>query len=156
MFDFLYRLNYDDQLSITGDASQYNGRLTINARVYAIAEKYGVWSLKDTAIQKSADILKQMWNTNDLFTAIEIVWTSTPGSDRGLRECYLAAIVKHKHDLHKMEGFMEFVRSIDDMAGDILDAEWNEVGKSPFTIFCQTCRVHQRVFRYCGYCGGRT
>ena len=156
MFDFLYRLDYDDQLSIANHANQDDGRLVTNAQVYAIAEKYGVSSLKDTAIQKSADLLKRMWKTDELFAAMEVVWTSTPWSDRGLRECYLAAIVKHKHDLHKKEGFMEFVRSIGEMAGDILDAEWNEVGKSTFTMFCQTCRVHQRMFRYCEYCGERT
>ena len=53
MIDYLYRLDFDDQPSSANNKA-LEGRLVINARVYAIAEKYELCSLKAVAKVKTA------------------------------------------------------------------------------------------------------
>ena len=55
-----------------------------HASVYAIADEYGVGLLKDLAAGNFSLALKDILS---LIAAIEVVYTSTLGSNRGLKDC---------------------------------------------------------------------
>lgn len=84
MIDYLYRQDYEDEGS----------SLSTHAHVYAIAEKYEILSLKAWVIYKLTKALKHEWQLDavDLTAALEIVWTSTPQEDRGLRDLFITWI----------------------------------------------------------------
>ncbi|KAJ9137139.1 hypothetical protein NKR23_g9350 [Pleurostoma richardsiae] len=66
--------------------------LTVHARVYALAEKYGIEALKALAVQKFKREAVLYWGSDDFLRAIEEVYTSTVDHDRGLRDQVVAAI----------------------------------------------------------------
>ncbi|KAL9117305.1 MAG: hypothetical protein Q9187_006161 [Circinaria calcarea] len=151
MLDYLYRLDYSDLVPPTLNMSE--GRLIVNARMYALADKYEIWALKELAKQKSINALEEDWSGESFLTALEIVWTTTPYSDRGLRDCFLTAITTHKLDLYKREGFMEAVRAVDELAADIVDVEWKGSGSIPSMLFCNYCKANRNVRCSCTQCG---
>ena len=157
MLDYLYRLDYDDQTESYPRALE--GRLTVNARMYALADKYEIWALKELAKQKSIKALETDWKEGSFLSALQLVWTTTPYSDRGLRDCYLPVITAHKMDLHNRERFMELVRTVEDFGLDIVDMEWKRAARpvalpAPVImrmLFCNSCRRKTSIQCYdCG------
>lgn len=119
MIDYLYRLDYDDQPNSASQKSS-DGRLVINSLVYALADKYEIWSLKEIAKQKIAKLIDKEWNDDSFLAALEIVWTTTPQSDRGLRALFIPVLADHKKELITKEMYVEAVRSVGDLAVDIM------------------------------------
>lgn len=148
MLDYLYRLDYSDLPPPTPQMCE--GRLTVNACMYALGDKYEIWALKELAKQKSIKALEEDWSGESFLTALEIVWTTTPHSDRELRDCFLTAITTHRAELHNREGFMEAVRAVDELAADIGDVEWKG-GNIPSTLFCTQCKGNRQII--CSQCG---
>jgi hypothetical protein len=64
--------------------------LRLNARVYAIADKYGTRGLKSLAQHKFEVRLHEIDLETDVFAVINEVYSSTPDSDRGLRDLIVA------------------------------------------------------------------
>ncbi|KAI4111027.1 MAG: hypothetical protein LQ345_006887 [Seirophora villosa] len=78
-----------------------------NAAVYALAEKYGISTLKDSAKEKFETRCKGfLWGDASLATALEMVYGSTPATDRGLRDIMARVCLQH----------------IDELSGKVLDA----------------------------------
>ena len=151
MIDYLYRLDFDDQPSSANNKA-LEGRLVINARVYAIAEKYELCSLKDVAKEKTVAALGDEWNTESFLMALEIAWTTTPISDRALRDCFIPVIGQHKDDLHKKEGFLEVMRANGDLAVDVVEDCWGKAKvPNPAIMYCSRCQYYHGV-KCCG-CG---
>jgi len=75
----------------------------IHARVYAIAEKYGIPGLKALALKKFEDETAWHWNTDDFLHAVEEVYTSTVEHDRNMRNIVLKTMDKHAVLLDKEE-----------------------------------------------------
>lgn len=106
MITYLYTLDYDDcggQIDsvISDDISEGTGELNsesstlcsclfasllLNARVYAVAEKYDIQGLKDVARLKFSTRLKRTSTEKQLLSIIEEVYISTQEKDRGLRD----------------------------------------------------------------------
>ena len=148
MIDYLYRLDYDDKSS----SANAEGTLVMNANVYAIADKYGIPSLKEIAQRKTAEALKTDSNHESFLTALDIVWTTTPLSDRGLRGLFLPVIAKNKKILLEKEDFVRSVRTNGDLAVDVLDYTWTEAQRSGM-MYCiyPTCRGKGQNVQ-CGHC----
>ncbi|KAI9776086.1 MAG: hypothetical protein M1839_000599 [Geoglossum umbratile] len=91
MLHFFYRFNYDD----SGDDQGPVSPMLFNTRVYGVADKYDVSSLKTLAKEKFDKAIKTCWDMDDFTHVITETYSSTPSADRGLRN--LVAKVARKH-----------------------------------------------------------
>lgn len=82
MFNFMYRFDYEAGGSDQSPVSP----LIYNVKVYSFADKDDVPMLKSLARGKLEKAVKTCWNMDDLPHAITEIYSSTPGTDRGLRE----------------------------------------------------------------------
>jgi len=64
MVDFLYSLDYDDHRQ--DETAVEEPPLVINAKVYIIADKYNIKSLKEWAVTKYIELLPATWNSTSL------------------------------------------------------------------------------------------
>lgn len=69
--------------------------LVTHARVYAVAEKYGIPGLKALAQKKFETQVVARWNDLDFLDAMEEVYTTTVDSDRGLRNAVIQVFRAH-------------------------------------------------------------
>lgn len=80
-----------------------------NVLVYALAEKYDIQSLKDLAKCKlSAHALRQ-WDEEDLLSVLEMVYETTPATDRGLRDVISAVCSQHMAELVTNPRFRDII-----------------------------------------------
>ena len=93
--------------------------LEMHARMFAIATKYDIKSLKQTARDKFNDQFHRDWSTADLIAAMEIVCTHTPDREIELRTSLKDAIVRHAVTLVEQPCFREAVERIDGLAYDL-------------------------------------
>lgn len=91
-----------DPESVNG--STINGvELCINAKMYALADKYDIPDLKGLARQKFKRNVADGWNTPGFASAAEIVYESTPKADNGLREVVVNTLDRHRELADKGE-----------------------------------------------------
>ena len=85
--------------------------LVAHVRVYAIADKYGVGLLMDLAKERFAMAITETRATDipRFITAIEVVYTSTLDSVRGLRDCLLPKLKEFKQQLRDSDDFMALI-----------------------------------------------
>ncbi len=83
----------------------------LSRRVYAIADRYGVGLLKDLAKENFATAITETRSADidSFIAAIEVVYTSTLGSDRGLRDCLLPKLREFKQQLRDSDEFMALI-----------------------------------------------
>ncbi|KAI4633805.1 uncharacterized protein J4E87_000971 [Alternaria ethzedia] len=83
-----------------------NGReyqLLLHVKMYEIADKYEVRGLKDLAREKFQRSCKQFWDSDVFAVAAHHVFSSTPDSDKGLRDLVSLTISKHMCLMDKPE-----------------------------------------------------
>ncbi|PVI05415.1 hypothetical protein DM02DRAFT_498558, partial [Periconia macrospinosa] len=80
----------------------------IHAKVYAIAEKYHIQGLKFVAIENFRLATLDVIVNKEFCNAIDVVYTTTPDSDRGLRDL----VVKRIRNIVERIGFPEEVESL--------------------------------------------
>ena len=140
MLAFLYSCDYDD-------AHPTQHRYEFDARMYALADKYGIEDLKDFAQYKLSLVLPYRWDSlafdPPMFVkALRVIYTTTLSSDRGLRDLVIPAIKHHRVKLRNNADFMEMLGSgLDDggFAADVFDALLELV--QPKTYQCTRCPV---------------
>ena len=71
-------------------------RLTVNALMYALADKYEIEDLKLLALSKFATAADQDWESLAFVYAAELVFRTTPGSDQGLRNIVIKTLNKRR------------------------------------------------------------
>ncbi|KAL8823987.1 MAG: hypothetical protein Q9191_005384 [Dirinaria sp. TL-2023a] len=104
MLYFLYTSDYQD------DAD--GGRpLLVNAKMYAVGDKYDIPALKTLAKDKFAAGLGPNWDIATFLEVLETAYTNTPASDRGLRDCLAPVLLEHKNELHEHEGFAGLIKN---------------------------------------------
>lgn len=116
MVDLMLRYFYarEHQHQNFGDPRSLS--LVREATLYGVADKYGVGPLKDQAKHSFEAVLKN-WKATiedfmpNLLEAIEVVYSTTPVSDRGLRCELLIFLEDIKTTLIKDEGFMRLFKS---------------------------------------------
>lgn len=84
--------SYDDEEEEVGEEESH---LLTHTRVYALAEKYDIPSLKDLAQSKFEMAMACYYDSSEFADAIEEVYYSTIDSDRGLRDVVLQAFRAH-------------------------------------------------------------
>ena len=154
MLRFLYTSDYQD------DAE--GGRpLLVDAKMYAIGDKYGIDALKSLAKKKFSDALDAGWDIVSFPEVIETVYTTTITSDRGLRDCLAPVLLEHKDDLHEHEGFIGLIKdklSDGEFAMDVINA-WAEFDvsdkatASKYTSGRFQCRKCRNKWDKCPSCG---
>lgn len=96
-----------------------------NIMVYALAEKYDVQDLKDLAKEKfRSRSASHLWLYDDLFSALELIYSITPSSDQGLR-AIISKLCADKIDGSEGEilanpRFREIISKDGSMAFDVL------------------------------------
>ena len=128
MLHFLYTSDYQD------DAD--GGRpLLVNAKMYAVGDKYGIHALKTLAKDKFIAALGAGWDIVTFLEVLETVYSTTPASDRGLRDCLALTLKKHKNELHEHEGFVNLIKTKladGEFAMDVINT-WTEFQKPAST-----------------------
>ena len=78
------------------DLREATPNMIIHAKVYAIAEKYGIQGLKSTAISKFENEARKFWETDEFLQAVTEIYTSTVDIDRGLRDVVVRTFDEHR------------------------------------------------------------
>jgi hypothetical protein len=79
-----------DAASVDLEPNFSGAHLTIHAKVYAIAEKYGIQALKSLAKKKFAIQMAYHWESAEFPEAIQEAYETTVDSDRGLRDVVIS------------------------------------------------------------------
>lgn len=156
MLVFLYSCGYDD-------AHPTQNPYEFNARMYALADKYGIVNLKDFAKYSLSLLLPypgdlRTFKAPMFVKALRVIYTTTLSSDRGLRDLVLPAIKCCRVDLRENVDFMEMLSSGLDDGGfvtDVFDALLELA--QPKTYQCTGCHVDTYPERfekelYCWQC----
>ena len=94
------------------------GVLTMHSKMYVLGLKYHIPSLQTTSLSKFDAAAKQDWETDDLATAIPIVFGNTPESDTLLQNLLIQVILKH---LYKLLGNQTFTNTINQIEGLLME-----------------------------------
>ena len=154
-----YFYAHDYQIDDNGKAP-----LVAHARMYAIADKYSVPLLKELAKERFATCLKnieskgiQSLDIPTLATAIEIIYTTTPDSDRGLRDAIIPIMIQFKTQLRASDEFMGLIMSNlgeGEFAVEVIDAFANLGRATECTWRCKDCkRTGSGAVTACNSCG---
>ena len=114
-----------------------------HAQMYTVADFYSVSGLKKLANKKFRDTVQEHWDSNDFAKAVEVVYTTTPPKDRGLRQVVSYVLRNHTELLDKPE-INAIIKEVPDLSYDVLrgirgiqedededeDAKWEESGAS--------------------------
>ncbi|KIL88490.1 hypothetical protein FAVG1_08571 [Fusarium avenaceum] len=112
MLHFMYKFHYTNVSGVSA--------MVFDAQVYQIADKYGVHALKTYAKDKFGTAIKAGWSMDDFPVAINVVYTTTPLNDRGLRD--LAVEMSHMNldELTSRDDFCATLRTTPDFAADLV------------------------------------
>lgn len=95
--------------------------LILHARVYAIAGQYNIPKLKDVAkLKYSCIIHPEIFNTSVFVKSLELIYDTTPESDKGLRNIAVETATDQIKDLCAREDFKVLCTSRGDIAFDIM------------------------------------
>lgn len=109
MLGSFYSCDYDT--SARSERSPFE----FSAEMYAIADKYDAEALKEIVKLKFSQALENRKlvhdQVEDLVRAINIIYTTTPSSDRGLRNLLMPYFRQYRLDPRKDEGYMKLIAS---------------------------------------------
>ena len=139
-----------------------------SALVYAIADKYEVRGLKTRVLQEVSAYLRGDDDdiVKDYIESIPTVWTSTPSSDRSLRNIYIEHLLCHRNYYFADEGIIAHLKDVQEFARDTLleDRKLSNGTESCLKLgvkyYCLTCsniplQSRDHVKWACWFCGGR-
>ncbi|KAL8409347.1 hypothetical protein RB594_007690 [Gaeumannomyces avenae] len=123
MVFYLYHLKYDVSQSwkeTSGEEVPKDGsELVEHAKVYALAEKYGIPCLKELARKNFKTAADEHWDSDKFFDAAHEAYTNTLETDRGLRDVVVDTLYKYK-DLLKKDRAKDMARTVTMAAFDLL------------------------------------
>ncbi|KAK6439381.1 hypothetical protein LTR95_004411 [Oleoguttula sp. CCFEE 5521] len=104
------------------DVGEEDSYLLLHTRVYALAEKFDIPSLKQLAQQKFEIAMACFYDSSEFADAIEEVYCSTIDSDRGLRDVVLQAFRSHPA-LATTADVFAVIKSTPDLAFELYKVE---------------------------------
>ena len=108
--------------------------LSIHADMYALGDKYQVEGLCDLATSKFSASLGHHWNSTDFITAVQTVYSSTPDSNRGMRDVVVRAFRDHfSTDITKNPFIQTKLHTIDELSFELLKSWPQKVQPSETT-----------------------
>lgn len=154
MIYYCYIGDYDDSFSIIDtDDRRSTSRIYNNTAMYGFAEKYDMQGLKKTAKSKFDDVLSQFSpfsplkappdvlesKINRVANVISLVYSSTPESDRGLRDSILDFVQQYWKELSAVPDFNATIAQTPQFAVEIIGRKPLEVAKPPCSGKCHRC-----------------
>ena len=155
MIHFMYGFDYD---SSGGDHSRVSPML-FNVNVYQVADKYGVLKLKQRAKEKFEKIIEACWGMDDFPLTITEAYSSTPKTDRGLRDPLIRTALKHIEHLQKTEDFVQVLEETVGFSADIFQYSISQSTNPSLTKYrCWNCDNQWQLENsvslvYCPTCG---
>lgn len=156
LVNYFYTLSYNDMEDPQSENRQ-PGDLVINASMYTLGDKYDIPPLKDLARERFMADLKTGWSHGHLLALVDVVYNTTPETDRGLRDCMEQMVREHGRELLKKEDFKDAVKSNGGFALDVASAAYGDppVGNCSYAgctktddngiRFCQDHRNRVRI-----------
>ena len=122
MLVFLYSCDYDDEAEIL-DQHPFE----FNARMYGLADKFGIGDLKDFAKYSLSRWLapELPFEIPEFVKGLRVIYSTTLSSDRGLRDLVIPALKELRADLRDDSDFVEMLSSgwgDGEFAMDVFDA----------------------------------
>ncbi|RMY85085.1 hypothetical protein D0862_11267 [Hortaea werneckii] len=101
-------------------SSPHDGDMVMHAKVFAAAVKYQVAALSKLAAKKFKDAVRINWRHDSFAEAVPIVYSTTPGDVRALRDVVTITLHGHAGTLLKHDGVAEVVKENKDVMFDLL------------------------------------
>lgn len=108
---------------VDGLPVQEDTRMSTHAKMYALADKFGIPDLKDLASAKFVEATVSGVVSRQFPAAVQTVYTSTPKADRGLRDVIVQRITDNREFLDRNE-IENLARTVEDLAIDLMKAFW--------------------------------
>ncbi|KAL8793622.1 MAG: hypothetical protein Q9195_003774 [Heterodermia aff. obscurata] len=99
---YIYKHDYE---------AEAESAITLHPEVYKLADFLDMQPLKQLVRKKFADTLKEDWEVGAFTKALRAVYTSTPPTDRGLRDIAQSHLGLHQKTLREHKGFMELIEA---------------------------------------------
>lgn len=115
MLRFMYTFDCDG----SGNDQERVSPMIFNAEVYSIADKYGVQALKTRSKEKFDKAVKTCWDMDDFARAITEVYSSTPSTDRGLRDTVAHTVVENIQGLLTKPDFQDVLEDTVGFGADV-------------------------------------
>lgn len=155
MIRFMYGHKYD------GDSSGGHSPMLFAAKVFGVAEKYGVDALRNFAEDKFEKVVSNCWDMDDLPSAVTEVYTEIPPVNGGLRRILAEVSSKHIKELLKKGEFQYILANIPEFAADIIPFLDSKSAPPPVVTYsCPSCESRWKTDRlsenhpyYCQVCG---
>ncbi|KAI6749659.1 hypothetical protein HG530_015073 [Fusarium avenaceum] len=138
MVYFMYHFDYK--------TPEDSSSLILNTKVYQIADKYGIKSLKELAAVKFGRAAETYRGSDDFLTAITLVYTTTPSTDMGLQNSILVTTFEIYEVISRRSEFYEALKTNPDFANDLTRFLFEKT-RGIERIHCFTCK---RIFQF-GY-----
>ncbi|KAJ0128845.1 Uncharacterized protein HZ326_28060 [Fusarium oxysporum f. sp. albedinis] len=129
MARFIYCFDYESPADTSA--------MVFHAKVYQIADKYGIEALKRLSASSYRTSIDEGWEAADFPTAIALAYITTPPEDRGLRDIAVDVAVKRLGTLMNRDTFRETLSDNTDLAADIIrfmHRKWGKVGEYKCSI----------------------
>ncbi|KAH7195394.1 BTB/POZ protein [Fusarium oxysporum] len=154
---FLYCFDYESP----ADSSA----MMFHAKVYQIADKYGIEALKRLSATKFRASIDENWKTDDFPLAIALAYTTTPPEDRRLRDIIVQVAFNNIGTLMSRDAFCETLSDNPNLATDIIRFMHEKRGEleeykcstceSVFLIGTVTIEISNSPPMYCPRCKAR-
>ncbi|KAM5475685.1 hypothetical protein MauCBS54593_001377 [Microsporum audouinii] len=113
MISFMYKFDYHQT---GGEASS----MLFDAKVFGVAEKYGIAALKICAQNKFKVAIQIGWNTDEFLDVIAEVYNEISCADRTLRKLLATVCYDNIRELFKKDHFKVLLEDIPGFAADVI------------------------------------
>lgn len=115
--------DWDTQSASSIEADTETAHLIIHAKVYALAEKYGINGLKALARKKFSSQVKEHLSSEEFPLAMQEVYESTVDSDRGLRDIVIQTF-RANPDIARRADVEVVVKETPNLAWELFRVGW--------------------------------
>ena len=136
--------------------------LEMHARMYSLASKYDLPTLKTTAVTKYYQVAQgNSFDSNDLATAITIAYNTGSEGEAEMRKAVLVSIIKHLKLATTETCIRDAISRERDLAIEIMAALANHCSchssyQDPSVVYskrCGYCGNHSKSLSNCQFCG---
>ena len=126
MLGHIYGSSYSGHKISIGDEEEpsHISELHTHASMYALGDEYGILDLKEEALWKFKRTMEAKKGHEDelesVIEAMPIVYTTTPSSDRGLRDAVVAFGAKNLERIKDLSGFESVVAQVPSYIVEVL------------------------------------
>jgi len=154
---FMYHFDYSNTQGVS--------TMVFHAQVYCLADRYMMAALKQLAKDKFEAAVKTGWSMDDFLLAVDVVYSSSPEGDRGLRDLVVevSSSGENLEKLLKSVGFRNLLSEKPGFAADIIiimSSSGAEKGGAR-TYRCPSCGNNIKIewqegsYFYCVHCSAR-